>query len=584
MTRETLRAVHEELLGLAGRQDDGRALEALAAARSRLAAVTFRLVVLGEYKRGKSTLANALLGSPVLPVDVLPLTSVITEVVHGPAKTARVELVDGRSEPISLDELPGWVTEAGNPRNRKGVRRAWVELPSPLLRQGVTIVDTPGVGSVFEHNTEVTLDFLAESDAVVIVLAADQPLSAEERRLLAALSDITDHVLFAVNRIDLLSGPDAAKSLDFIRRTLADLDGAPPDHVFPISAREALDAETAGESTPAPFAAFARALERVLVGRKADILEARARALLLLAADFLALGLDAERRGLEQERQVLGEVRTRLEDTAAKAAGELDRSVVLLQHDLRRLHEMALRRELDATQRRLADNLWPRVLAALDGDGTRPLHATVDELSRSIGEWVVEDLRRWHPTTRTLVEGGLGRALEEHMARVDDAVGGVIADANERLGTSARVPRAVAPLDEHARFYFKDWDYAGGSLRMSSLWFRLPRRWAEPRARRALRELLDRRIRQNLEGIRYDWVSRLEDAGRRFSKSAGEQLEGVVRLLVDGIGRAERLLVDGGAGPRREDLEAGLVRLTAIRERLAPTADTTGVPAPREAP
>src|SRR5207247_10078541 len=130
------------------------------------------------YKRGKSTLINALLGGPILPMAVVPLTSIVTEVRYRSEPGITIEHLDGRREEIATEELAGFVTEPGNPLNQKRVRRAVVPPPSPFLRQGVGIVDTPGVGSIFEHNSELTYEFLAESDAVIVVLGADQPLSS----------------------------------------------------------------------------------------------------------------------------------------------------------------------------------------------------------------------------------------------------------------------------------------------------------------------------------------------------------------------------------------------------------------------
>ena len=577
-TRETLIAAREELRALAERHECGEALRDLGTARARLDATSFRLVVLGEYKRGKSTLVNALLGSNVLPMDVVPLTSVVTEVAYAPEPRTQVEFLDGRLTDISADALSSFVTEPENPRNTKAVKRAIVRLPSPLLKAGVTIVDTPGVGSIFEHNTEVTYEFLAESDAVVIVLAADQPLSAEERRLLTALAGITDHVLFAVNRVDVLAPEDAAKSVEFIRRNLKDLCDGSLKHVFPLSARTAL--ETAGgPSPPAEFATFDTALRQLLIGRKSDLLENRARLLMRRAADLLTLKVGLERHALDQGQLELQRTLDRLESAAATARDVLDNSAILLSHDVHRLHAVTLRQALEATRQRLVAELWPRVESTLRAHGRRPLHEIVRELAVAIGEWVVADLKRSYSETEALAQNGLSRALEGHVKRVHAATGDVVALANNLLGMHAEVPRAVAPLDERARFYYKDWDYSGGPLRTPGWWFQLPRRWAEPRARQALHELLERRINQNLGAIRYDWLTRLDDAVRRFSTSSREQFDSIVGILSEGVKRAERLGTVVASDHRRDELERDLATLQGLRERLDDESQGRPIPA-----
>ena len=143
-------------------------------------------MVVGEFKRGKSTLVNALLGVEVLPTGVLPLTAVMTEVVHGQAG-ATVAGLDGTRVDVGLDDVARFVTEAGNPGNERGVDRVEVRVPAPLLSTGLVLVDTPGLGSIHLHNTEVGRASLLEADGAIVLLSADEPLSDEERQLLDTL-------------------------------------------------------------------------------------------------------------------------------------------------------------------------------------------------------------------------------------------------------------------------------------------------------------------------------------------------------------------------------------------------------------
>jgi ribosome biogenesis GTPase A len=144
----------------------------------------FNLVVLGAFKRGKSTLINALLGEAVLPTAIVPLTSVVTILGYGEQLNIRVHFQNGETRQISKSELVDYITEKGNPQNRKGVREVKITYPSEYLRDGVRIIDTPGVGSVYSHNTEVAYNYLPQVDAAVFVVTADPPLSAAEQEFL----------------------------------------------------------------------------------------------------------------------------------------------------------------------------------------------------------------------------------------------------------------------------------------------------------------------------------------------------------------------------------------------------------------
>lgn len=105
--------------------------------RTRLDAGRFHLAVLGQFKRGKSTLLNALLGESFLPTGVVPLTAIPTLIEYGPECTVRVLFQDGRTECVSVDALDAYVTETGNPENARGVATVEVEHPAPLLARGV---------------------------------------------------------------------------------------------------------------------------------------------------------------------------------------------------------------------------------------------------------------------------------------------------------------------------------------------------------------------------------------------------------------------------------------------------------------
>ena len=177
----------EELAGLG----DDRDQEQIAALRDRLAAVRLRVLVAGEAKRGKSTLVNALLGRPLLPSGVTPLTAVATTVRYGEDPRAEVRFADGHEEKHPLAALDDLVTERGNPRNRRGIAAVTAFVDAPVLADGVELVDTPGTGSVFTWDTDPVHQALETTDAAVFVLTADPPVSASERDLLARVGELS---------------------------------------------------------------------------------------------------------------------------------------------------------------------------------------------------------------------------------------------------------------------------------------------------------------------------------------------------------------------------------------------------------
>lgn len=229
------------------RANDGNA-ERVEQLLEKLQTQTFSLVVFGEFKRGKTTFINALLGEDLLPSAVVPLTSVVTILRFGLQRQVTVEFLDGHSETIPVEGLPEYVTERGNPENRRQVKVVYVNVPSPLLRGGLQLVDTPGVGSVYDHNTEATREFLPHVDGAILLVASDPPISRGECEFLREMRPHVARLFVVQNKIDQLRPPEVEESLAFTEGVLCDVLGRDGVQVYALSAREALEAQLAGDA------------------------------------------------------------------------------------------------------------------------------------------------------------------------------------------------------------------------------------------------------------------------------------------------------------------------------------------------
>src|SRR5271155_994235 len=146
--RHSIAGVLRVLLAISdsGRRNDSLH-EKLLSLERKLASNQLHLAVLGQMKRGKSSFINALLGAEILPSGVLPVTAIITEIKYGPKPEAEIAYsVEDFREKITPEHLSTYITEAGNPGNRKQVARVEVAYPSPLLANGIILIDTPGIG------------------------------------------------------------------------------------------------------------------------------------------------------------------------------------------------------------------------------------------------------------------------------------------------------------------------------------------------------------------------------------------------------------------------------------------------------
>lgn len=237
--------------GFAGIEADARALA------DRLSEGRFYLACLGQFKRGKSTLIDALLGEPVLPIGVLPVTAVPTVVRYGRERVARVRTGAGEWRQIDVGAIEQYVSEADNPNNERGVTAIEVFMPSSLLEEGMCLVDTPGIDSVFENSTARTRNFIPHIDAAIVVLGADPPISASEANLAAEVARHVKDVIFVMNKADRVSDQDLASARDFAIKILRSRLNRPIE-IYEISARQVLDERTSAREWPLFHAALSR--------------------------------------------------------------------------------------------------------------------------------------------------------------------------------------------------------------------------------------------------------------------------------------------------------------------------------------
>jgi hypothetical protein len=136
----------------------------------RLEAPSFEIGVFGRVSSGKSSLLNHLLGGAYLPVGVTPVTAVPTRIRHGPRARAVVEFADARPRTIALAVLPEFATEQQNPGNEKHVTRIRLEVPAARLREGIELVDTPGLGSLASAGADETIAYLPRCDLGLVLV------------------------------------------------------------------------------------------------------------------------------------------------------------------------------------------------------------------------------------------------------------------------------------------------------------------------------------------------------------------------------------------------------------------------------
>lgn len=193
--------------------------------------------VIGQFKRGKSTMVNAILEDEILPVGIVPVTAAVTEIKYG-KKAADVLFDNGIVKPVDFEDLHIYINEQENPANKLGVNSVTMYTPSEFLKGGITFVDTPGVGSVHQNNTDAAYAFVKESDGVIFMLSVDSPINQIEIDFLKSAKEYASKFYFAVNKIDMISEEDLAVYLEYCRKLLKEIMEVEDVTIFPVSSKE----------------------------------------------------------------------------------------------------------------------------------------------------------------------------------------------------------------------------------------------------------------------------------------------------------------------------------------------------------
>lgn len=230
-----------QLSDLAGELGAEHVVEEARELAARVSEGRFYVACVGQFKRGKSTLLNALVGHEVVPTGFVPVTAVPTVIRFGDELRAHVRMRDGAWRDIAMADLKNYVTEELNPENKKVVYGAEVFVPSPLLSSGICFVDTPGLGSVFAGNTATTQAFIPHIDAALVVVGADPPIAGEELTLVEAVGRQVQNFILVINKADRTSDPERVAAVKFTREVLEKRLHRPIGEVFEVSASERLE-------------------------------------------------------------------------------------------------------------------------------------------------------------------------------------------------------------------------------------------------------------------------------------------------------------------------------------------------------
>jgi hypothetical protein len=536
--------IQEEARSLAERVSEGR----------------FYVACVGQFKRGKSTLLNALIGRPILPAAVVPITTVPTVIRYGTAVGARLRMKSADWKDISVEALEDYVSEERNPENHKQVEGVEVFAPCPLLATGMCLVDTPGLGSVFSGNTAATQAFVPHIDAAVVVVGADPPIAGEELALVEEVGKHVKDLLVVLNKADRVTEEDRAAAQSFTRRVLEKRLGRPAGPIYEISAAERLE----NRGMPRDWEKLVGALEQLEAeSGRTLIRSAGERGLRRLGEQMLAIV--AEERAALLRPIVASEERVAaLRRTLADAERSLRELGYLLTAEQHRLSDLFLARRKEflsrvrpAAEGELAESL--RSLPRRYGPGFRrgAMRLAQAVAGRHVLPWLESEQVRAEQEYR-IVASRFVTLGNDFLKRLVDS----------GISELARMPNA---LDEesgfrvHSRFTFQDLIHVA---RPAS-----PLRYladlalgvfgASGRIERQAEEFLVHLLEMNSTRVQSDIVDRVQESRSRLEVEIRKLLHEVVRAAESALNHARAVQAAGSAA-----VEAALARLESAEGEL----------------
>ena len=530
----------------------------------RIAGGRFYVACVGQFKRGKSTLLNALIGEPILPSGVVPVTAVPTVLRFGESLGARVRLRSGEWTEIAIADVEGYVSEVRNPENSKGVAGLEVFVPSPLLAEGMCFVDTPGLGSVFAGNTAATHAFLPHIDAAIVVIGADPPIAGDELALVESVAKEIPDILFVLNKADRVTEPERDAAVSFAKQVLAKRLQHPVSSIFEISALEQLN----NGGSKRDWAQLVHALEQLVQQSSGQLVrEAEGRSVRRLCGqllvvvkeerDALTRPFDESEKRISQLREIVLQAEQSLDDLAHLFSGEQQRlSKTFGDH-----RDVFLKSVRDVAHRELKSAL-------------KLLPRTTGPRYRRSAMRVAQDVARNHTMPWLETEKTKGEEAYRKIAKRFADLTTDFLSKTRGIGTSELeyLPRELAAEQSfRTRSEFKFYDYIDVANPASPVRYVadlvLGAIWAHSLIDAAAHDFLDLLLKTNSERVRNDLEERVTKSRRCLETEIRAVLRELSAVAQRALARARAAHAAGAPSvesslKRLADIEAELARLS----------------------
>ena len=472
--------------------------------------------VIGQFKRGKSSVINAILGENILPVGIIPLTTAVTEIRKGENFKAEVCFSDGTVNEINQTEIEDYCSEQKNKGNHKNVETVRLYTPKHPFDDGVVLVDTPGVGSVNRHNTDSAYNYVQQSDAILFLLSVDSPVSETERDFLLNAKEYATKFFFAVNKCDEVSKEDLKVFTDFCKDTISESMGS-EIVLRPISAKTGEGIQELTESLKKELIASKSQILNDSLNKKVNIIVSQAQTKLQVTLKAMSTPIDE-----------LNEKISRMETKEQDLTGFSDEVSVLAKHR--------------------TDNLVNKIKEYFD-DCAAELKKETDEkcnelfeeykdlspkefetkMQSEINLYLREKLNELNDKGIEILERGYGEIVSLLNSKADEAAQFISQILKEEFGTEYPINKSDFQVSDRSDFLFHIGLESKFMMDMESLSRFLPKRTANSRfyerARQQASNDVDRNRNNMISNYRYKMQESLRTLCRELSDNINAQIK-----------------------------------------------------------
>lgn len=494
----------------------------------------FYLVVLGQFKRGKSTLINYMLGTNLLPTGVLPLTSTITKIYYSPEVKIDVIFNNGVKKEIPVDELELYCTEKGNPKNQKGVDTIEIGYPFDFLNKDVVIVDTPGIGSIYQHNTDVTYEFIDKADAVIFVLSVDPPITEVEKRFLLKIAESVDKIFFVINKCELTNRNELKEIATFTENVIKDVTKKENINIFPLSAKMALEGkmqENIEVIRKSGIEIFEEELKRFLREEKEKVQ-------FLSNLKSLDSFLEVCRTFLESDMKLKAMPLKQLEENIVKFDEFLDK-INRNKIEIYKLFKVEINdiltsfdEQIEKIKKEITINITKKVKDYYPSIARFKRLKQKEYLERYLEEAIVQEFEFQKGGLEKYVEDEFAILLSRYCEKINELIKSIKDTTKDLFSIEISYYEGLQRFVAQSKFTYKI-GYEVGALEIDPVYFTylLPKKLAQ---KIILKRVLDRveiDVDRNIGRIRYDLLRRMEESFEAFKTDMDDKISYVCSLI-----------------------------------------------------